>query len=43
MILGVFSLVQETSFTETGFYRFLQTVMVIAVIVAIGSEVVALV
>ena len=43
LILGIFSFVQNTTFTSTGFYTVLQTVIVIAVIVAIASEVVSLV
>lgn len=41
LILGVFSLVQNTQFTKTGFYGVLQVVIVVAVIVAIASEVVS--
>jgi hypothetical protein len=43
LILGIFSFVQNTAFTSTGFYTVLQAVIVVAVIVAIASEVVALV
>jgi hypothetical protein len=41
LVLGIFALFQNTKFTESGLYRVLQVLVVIAVIVAIFSEVIA--